>query len=133
MVNGNLLAMKSLMFKIKKRLRSNRGETLVEAIISILLLAILMTTVTLMIQTSLRLTANSMQDAERIQNETFNPAIFNNHGDDDLSDGTITFLYSYRPVGALDPIYGNAKHDIQIFEDLNNIVSLYPDPVQNGG
>jgi len=122
------------MFNIKKRLRSNRGETLVEAIVSILLLAILMTTVTLMIQTSLRLTANSMQDAERVQNDLFNPAVWNTQ--EGLTPGQISFNYSpdSSSINADYGIFIDTKHDIQLFEDeFNDIVAFYPDLAQNGG
>ena len=90
-----------------------------EAIISILLLAILMTTVTLMIQTSLRMTANSMREAEEIQNLTFNPAILDTHPD--LPAGIIIFEMRN------DYIDVEAQHDIRIYEDIEHIISFYPD------
>jgi len=113
--------MKSLKDSIKKVLRSNRGETLVEAIVSILLLAILMTTVTAMIQTSLRLTANSMRDAEELQSDTFNLAIAGTHPD--FSPGVVAFETK-------SPALIKTQHDIDILEDTGDIVFFYPDAGQ---
>jgi len=118
--------MKSLIQSIKKTLCKKRGETLVEAIISILLLAILMTTVTVMIQTSLRLTANSMTEAEGIQNLTFNPAILDTFPD--LPEGIITFEKLNTGLSLIQDIIDiEADHNIRIYEDIGHILSFYPD------
>jgi len=118
--------MRSLIIKIKKKLRQKRGETLIEAIISILLLAILLTTVTAMIQTSLRMTSNSMREADDLQKNTYNPAILNTLPD--LSSGTI--ILKSQSTTVVD-----TQHDIFVFEDedINDILSFYPDTDQFGG
>ena len=122
--------MKSLILLIRsiinRSLFQKRGETLVEGIISILLLAILMTTVTVMIQTSLRQTANSMEDAELLQNLTFNPAVLDDHPN--LPEGIIRFVLIIDKDDAMDDITIEAQHDIRIYENIRSIVSFYPDP-----
>ena len=111
--------MKSLIQVIqstKKRLRSKRGETLVEAIVSILLLAILLGTVTAMIQVSLNLTARALEDSTGLQTNTFNPAIFGTH--EDFEPGVISF----------DTVTGliETEHEIEVFEIAEEIVSFIP-------
>jgi len=108
------------MCKVNNKLRSNGGETLVEAIVSILLLAILLGTVTAMIQVSLNLTARALEEAADLQNNTFNPAIFGTH--EDIALGAITFDSPSTLV--------NTQHDIYVFEITEDIVSFNPDTTQ---
>ena len=116
--------MRSLMYKVKKRLRSKRGETLVEAIVSILLLAILLGTVTAMIQVSLNLTARALDDATRLQDNMFNPAILGSPADFTMgtvvSGGTLIFITQNSDLI-------ETKHDIDIYLDVNeDIISFIP-------
>jgi len=67
--------MKKRILKIKRILRSNAGETIMESIASLLVLAILLMAVTMMIQTSLRMTAASNVSATESQAGTVNSAI----------------------------------------------------------
>jgi len=59
--------MKYLWVKSKKVLSNSRGESLLEGVISILLLTILVATVTMMIMTSLRVTHRSIDSADTMQ------------------------------------------------------------------
>lgn len=59
--------MKKLTAKIKAILSGNSGETLVESLISILVFAILIETVTLMIMTALRMNGTSISNATASQ------------------------------------------------------------------
>ena len=97
-----------------------------EAIVSILLLTILLTTITVMIQTSFRLTANAMREAEMMQEEIFNPATLDTHTI--FSSGIITFTFTNNDIEA-------SKHDIHIYRDNYNadIISFYPDANQLEG
>ena len=95
-----------------------------EAIVSILLLTILLTTITVMIQTSFRLTANAMREAEDMQELTFNPAVFDTHPN--LLSGTITFFFTESDIEG-------SNHEIHIFIDTTDIVSFYPDTEQFEG
>ena len=109
--------MKSLMCKVKIRLRSKRGETLVEAIVSILLLAILLGTVTAMIHVSLNLTARALEEATELQTNTFNPAIIGTH--EDFEPGVLSFETA---TGLIE-----TEHEIYVFEITEDIVSFIPD------
>jgi len=115
--------MKSLILKINKQLRSTQGETLVEAIVSILLLAILLTTIAAMINTSMRMTSNSMQEARLVQQGALNPAFLGETSSANIIELTITPLTL--------PININAKHDVQMFDSTapevpQNILAFYP-------
>lgn len=59
--------MKILIQRIKKIIRSNKGETIVESIVSLLILSILMLAVTTIIQTALKMTSVSIQNAKETQ------------------------------------------------------------------
>jgi len=60
--------MKRLTGKTRAILAKNRGESLMECIASILIFTILFATVSLMINTSLVMTARSTADADKMQN-----------------------------------------------------------------
>ena len=98
---------------------------LMESIVSILLLTMLMATVHAMIQTSLRMTANSMEDAREIQGD-FNPVLLNQaiNIQDDVISISIT---------SADGINISTSHNVRIFDDTDvnnnlseNIVAFYP-------
>jgi len=123
--------MKSLIRTLIKKLRCKNGETLVEAIVSILLLAILLATVTAMISTSLRMTANSMRDAVDIQEGLLNRAILGELPDPDLfpdaSHQRVTFT-----IGSTTPLI-SAVHNIDVLDTTENIIAFYPfDPGSPG-
>jgi len=62
------------MREVLNRIKSNKGETLTETLVSMTILAILMAAVTTMIIVSLRVTGDSMQRGREIQND-FNSAM----------------------------------------------------------
>ena len=109
--------MKKMMESLKRILLKNKGEMLIEAIVSILLLAILLTTVTAMIMASRRMTARSMVDARTMQEETFNPTTLRGPGS---RAGTIRFTSVARVI--------NVTHNVLIYEDDNIINAFYPTP-----
>jgi len=116
--------MKSLIRTLIKKLRYKNGETLVEAIVSILLLAILLTTVTAMISTSLRMTAKSMQDAVAMQEGLLNKAILGELPDPDLFPGAL-HKNGLFTIGSTEPLIF-ATHDIDVLETTENIIAFYP-------
>ena len=120
--------MKSLIHRISNKLRSKKGETLVEAIISILLLTILLSTITAMISTSRRMTARSMETAREMQNETFNPAASSNP-DRFIPGGEISFSGEIETSDALITIDIASTHNISIFDDdfNENIIAFSPE------
>lgn len=67
--------MKRLKDKLKTILTGKKGESLVEGLVSLLVFSVLMMAVTMMINTSLRMTAASTADASAKQ-ESFNNAVF---------------------------------------------------------
>ena len=111
--------MKSLIGKIKRILHKQTGEILMEAIVSVLLLAILLVTITTMIQTSRNITANSMQEARQFQEEVLNPAVLASD-EQDLVTGNIAFTFTPSTT----PL--TLEHKIIILENNGNIVAFYP-------
>ena len=103
-----------------------------EAVISILLLVILLTTITAMIQTSRQTTARSMQIAETVQEVTFNDVFNTSHAG--YEPGEVTFTSTAIIIRKGDPINA-VSHDAFIFDnpetaDMNtptNIIAFYPD------
>ncbi|MCL2068963.1 MAG: hypothetical protein FWH00_03600 [Oscillospiraceae bacterium] len=61
--------MKELFNRAKKITRSAQGETLMESIVSLLILSILLISVTVIVQTALGMTSASLQRAEQAQDE----------------------------------------------------------------
>ena len=130
--------MKLLTDKAKKILNTGKGEALMEAIVSVMLLSILLTTVTTMIMTSRRITANTMVEARRVQEDILNDVFVGdaitsstpgfNPGFDVVTDG-ITF---WSPHFDTENGTNMISFDIRIFDDDNDpnippdIVSFFP-------
>ena len=85
--------MKSWIDKIKKTLLSRRGESLIEAVASMLILVILIATVAGMIQTSLRITARAIGEARDVQEEV-NQLMLGNFADVGDNKFEIVFIPS---------------------------------------
>jgi len=119
--------MKLLTTKVNETLKNRRGETLVEAIISILLLAILLTTITTMINTSRTMTANAMREAELVQQGAFNPVFLteydiNNNGESIEVEFGITIGTSiYIETSQSSVLYAGEGGN-------SNIIAFYPAP-----
>jgi len=114
--------MKLLTDKIKKLFRLKKGETLVEAIISILLLTMLLVTVTAMIQTSRQITARLMRVADEMQVDFVNNAV---SAQGFTENGEIIFRSSIidsSHIGRENDVY----HDIRIFDSDRDIISFIP-------
>jgi len=122
---------------IKTKLQSKKGETLIEAIISILLLTIMLTTITAMIGISQRMTANAMIRARNTQDRVINQIILKS---DDLFDpgARIVFSDDFFINKFINNTEGIIEHDLHIFNADNidddevrnsiaDIISFYPD------
>jgi len=110
--------MKSLIGKINKVFWRNRGEILMEAIVSILLLSILLTIIITMIQTSRNITANSMEDARALQ------GLLSDLTQPDVpifGGGNIRF----RAPSLLPEIEIDSTHYIHL-HNIDNIVAFFP-------
>ena len=70
--------------KARAILKGARGETLMEGIISILIFTILLTSVTMMIMVSLRITANATARAETMQNNANAAAVLTGSRDREI-------------------------------------------------
>ena len=122
--------MKLLVGKVKRASFNKRGEMLMEAIVSILLLSILLVIITTMIQTSRNMTARSMDEAALLQEMLLNPTTLASDNLDDFGDidvremdfieGAITFQI---PGGTI-----SSTHDIQIYDNNGMIIAFIPDP-----
>ena len=109
--------MRSLIDKTKKALRSKRGETLVEAIASMLILAILLTSVAAMIQTALRMSGEAVRDAAENQ-EAINNIILGHFDPANTRGAEINFT----APGIV------ASHEIEIYVDTTaGIIAFIPD------
>ena len=122
--------------KIKNVLRSKKGETMMEAIVSIIILAILLTTITAMISTSRLITARSMQRAGEVQEDIFNK-IAQGNDLDSLEVSTSRFDDDGVVVFTLPSKIGTEeiRHNIRFFEDAGdntnipvNLVAFFPNP-----
>jgi len=103
--------------RIKKILLSKRGETIMEALVSMLILGILLTTIVSVIRFSMALTGNAVNDAAASQ-EIINDLIHENYPSGntvELSFQSTTFdidvrhnvvLYSTDDVTAFSPVTG---------------------------
>ena len=130
--------MKFLIGKIKRLLYYKKGETLMEAIVSVLLLSILLVTVTAMIQTSRNVTANSMQRAQEFQEELFNLTTFASDEDDfdhdlddvdmEIEEGKITFVLPGNFAFNLPTGVYVIDHNIQVYDNNGIIVAFIPNP-----
>ena len=101
--------------KIKAIFNSNKGESLVESVISILIFSVLLLTITLTIQTALLITANATQGANTAQ-DNVNSIIT------DLPpqahNASITFNFEYTLVGETDSkILSPVTHNVNTINE----------------
>lgn len=85
------------MNRICEILKSKRGESLLESIVSILIFTIMMVTVTAIIGTSLNLTANADKKTTEWQQGALNPAILNKSAE---TTGSVTISFTGSASGA---------------------------------
>jgi len=115
--------MVSLIIRIKKIFHSNKGETLMEAIVSIILLTILLTTITAMISISQRMTANAIRQANNTQARAFNAIILKD--DDIFNDAIISFTPALNSDLTFVDITSDISHSIKLF-DIDLFTLEYP-------
>ena len=97
--------MKRSIRKIRKTIRSNKGEMLLESIVSLLILSILLVSVAVTIQTALRITGISLQEAQETQETRINPLVLAQYTDSEATNITFTaggILASHQVVFNLD-------------------------------
>jgi len=85
--------------KLLKIIHRNEGETVVESIVSLLVLSILLLAAAAMIQTALKMTVIATQNAKEMQEDTMNPVIWSDYDESanysDSTNGNITF-FAYK-------------------------------------
>jgi hypothetical protein len=107
-----------LVYRVKEILHSNKGESLIESILSIMILAIMLVAITTVIMTSLNITTRTVIMASDFQRD-LNEVVLSNYdfADDEgnvVSDpiaANITFEFiitdpaaNYVPSGTTDPV-----------------------------
>ena len=108
--------------KLGKALRSKGGASIMEAIVSLLILGILMTTIVSIVSFSTALTARSLDRAASDQ------AIFNNLMLGNYTTATtpeLRIILIGAPVGSLQPAL-NARHSISLSADMADVVAFMP-------
>jgi len=112
------LKLKKLKIKLEKSLRSKSGETIMEALVSMLILGILLTTVVSTIRFSLGVTGDSLRDADASQ------LISNDLSTGNLTGGTqITVEFKYNNPTLNMAI--NTTHDA-LYKEEDGIVAFRP-------
>jgi len=112
------LKVSSTVSKVKGILRSKRGFTIMEAIISLLLLAILLTTIVSIIRFSTSMTAASIINAETVQ-DRFNALILEDFDGYTTGETTVTFSSTDIPDVT-------ATHSIVLYEE-DGVIVFTPD------
>ncbi|MCL2079539.1 MAG: prepilin-type N-terminal cleavage/methylation domain-containing protein [Oscillospiraceae bacterium] len=124
-----------LIQKASKIIRQNKGETLIESLISILILSLLFTAIALTVAASLRITAAAAEKAAAAQDMA--NKITAGQFDDEQND-TLTFTFSYdilefsSVTGDYEIAYTDnleIEFDVLVFsEDNYNYRSFRPEP-----
>jgi hypothetical protein len=107
--------MKTWVSKIRGILRSDRGESIMEAVASMLILAILLATITSMIQTSLKWTGIYLQESRAMQ-DIINPVRLGVYG---VYSETVEISFK------ADVTKVEASHNVD-FYDNNGIIAFSP-------
>jgi len=113
--------------KLNKNLRDRRGETIMEAIVSLMILGILLTTLMTIVRFSMAITENAIEeaaDAQVVYNVLINTE-FSGTG------GTITFTPVTSPGAPVFTI--NPSHAITISTADPDIIAFRPPSPPTGG
>ena len=111
--------------KVKKPLLSKRGESIMEAIVSLLILSILMTTLVSILRFSMAMTTSAISDASEAQIE-FNALKINPAG---TPVPPLIFTADLNHPDVLEPpIKINAEHLVSLNIDVPNTVAFNPPP-----
>ena len=98
---------------MKSPMCNNKGESLIETIVSMIMFGIYMIAITGIINTALGITRTSTKNAETVQKTIINPAILEENYD---FTGTVTFS-----GGGI-----SASHTINIYDD-SGIIAFMPE------
>ena len=104
-----------MLHKFKFIIQSKKGESLVESIISIMIFSLLLVTIALTIQTALRISTITSEDANRLQ-RTANELIAGQF--DDAVIGTISFT-------STGGVTINSSHQV-VFANVDGLRAFHP-------
>jgi len=114
------------MIKVKMTLRKRCGESIMEAIVSLLILGIMMTTLISIYRFSMVLTSTALSNANDAQVDVNDLLLENYTG----TAGEITFTPAVSPdapVGTVPPTFTTvASHDITISDEPPGIIAFMP-------
>lgn len=115
--------MKKWIDKFIKILHQNKGETLMEIIVSLFVLSILLLVVTTMIQTALRMTSALTQSAKETQESVMNPVMWSDYTDiANYSDSNVVHItFSYEINGETKI----ARHEVE-FNVVDGVIAFSP-------
>ena len=107
--------MKKWTDKTKATIQCDKGETLIETIVSIIIFAIFMLAISMMISTSLKLTSVSTQNTNHMQEEIINPVMMYEYNDS--TNVNISFSNS---------VFGISTSHTTRLNDKDGIVAFTP-------
>ena len=121
-----LLANNKITSKISKILRSKRGETLMEGIVSVLILGMLMAAVVSIIQFSLRTTGDAILESTEAQRAV--NRVINDYFEDEYEVAELTFGLEFNFYdGAMErTISFDVTQDVHVNTGKDNIMAFYP-------
>ena len=114
--------MSILISKIKKILRSKSGETIMEAIASMLILTILLTTIASMIRFSLNLTSITSEKADMEQEEVMNYLLLDDFGGVSNPTAVITTAVITLKADGISAV----NHTVDFYTDENGTIAFIP-------
>ena len=106
--------MKRLICKSKKIINSNKGESIIESVTALLVLSILLISITMMIQTSLKMTGSSIQNANETQEKDINPLMVSEYN----SSEEISITFTAAGIEAGHKVIFNKDNEIRAFAPL---------------
>ena len=105
--------MKQLTNKIKHIISSDKGETLIETVVSMIIFVVSMLTISSMVNTALKITESTTQKATLFQEKTINPAVLSNF--DESEQANITFYNDQLDISATHAAIINKNGEIPAF------------------
>ena len=104
---------------LEKIWKSNRGETVIESIISMIILSILLVSVAMILQTAIKMTERSLEMAESSQEGLANQLILDEYEEE---DDDVDFNISAKDA----TIDIDATHKVTLNIASDDIIAFYP-------
>ena len=110
----------NLKHKLIKRILSKRGESIMEAVVALVILGILMTTILTIIRFSLAMTGGTIRNATDTQDD-FNSLIHEVY----ITPSTSNITFSFEIPASEGPIIGTVVHAVDV-SNLQDAVAFRP-------